>query len=151
MGARLKCSSCESASGLTSGNSFLSSNLNQYFNQRQRLQVDNPKVKSEGAIVSRAGVSGLRIYVFSLMQPTSTLHNTIDFMRKPRFYRRTGACPSTSHGELKDMRAISSHFLGCDEYELTLRWRGGALLHHRLAQRWRHNQQVPREFRRHKL
>jgi hypothetical protein len=59
--------------------------LNQYFNQRQRLQVDNPKVKSEGAIVSRAGVSGLRIYVFSLMAPTTALYNTVHLMRKPQF------------------------------------------------------------------
>jgi hypothetical protein len=35
--------------------------LNQYLIQRQRLQVDSPKVKSDGAIVSRAGFSGLTI------------------------------------------------------------------------------------------
>ena len=32
--------------------------LNQYLIQMQRLQVDSPKVRSEGAIVSRAGFAG---------------------------------------------------------------------------------------------
>jgi hypothetical protein len=36
--------------------------LNQYLIQRQRLQVESPKVKSDGAIVSRAGFSGLTIF-----------------------------------------------------------------------------------------
>jgi len=33
--------------------------LNQYLIQRQRLQVESPKVKSEGEMFSRAGLAGL--------------------------------------------------------------------------------------------
>jgi hypothetical protein len=62
MDARRKCSSCADESGFTSGNCPGIVTLNQYLIQRQRLQVESPKVKSDGAIVSRAGFSGLTIF-----------------------------------------------------------------------------------------
>jgi hypothetical protein len=62
MDARRKCSSCADESGFTNGNWPGIVTLNQYLIQRQRLHVDRPKVKSDGAIVSRAGFSGLTIF-----------------------------------------------------------------------------------------
>jgi hypothetical protein len=62
MAARRKCSSCADDNGFTNGNCPGIVILNQYLIQRQRLQVDNPKVRSDGAIVSRAGEAGFTIF-----------------------------------------------------------------------------------------
>jgi hypothetical protein len=65
IGARRKYSSWKVERLFTSGKSFFSSNEYQYLIQIQRLQVEKPKVRSEGAINSRAGLAGFFIDAFS--------------------------------------------------------------------------------------
>ena len=67
---------------------FLELKFEPVLQPRQRLQVESPKVKSEGAIVSRAGVSGLRMRLFSRPVPTSALRNTCFLYLKPHHKMR---------------------------------------------------------------